>query len=359
MALPPRSDLPRIPELEGEFELVRPLGTGASSHVLLARTRAQGGTVALKLLPPRLEHDADAAARLFREARMLRQLDHPSIIRLLGTRRVGASGLVLVLEHVRGPSLQDRIRSGGALPTREAERIFRGVAEALAYLDPRRVVHRDLKPGNIYLDDVEGRVVLADFGIARNWDADAGLDLAEATHGTPAYMSPEQVSGRPLDGRSDLFSLGLVGVEMLAGGLPWSGRSPSALLGRPDLLDALPPAARLRPGLPPGLARAIDGCLRANPDDRWARASAVLKVLDNPTPLTEEERGPAPDRRASLPPSSEPSRALKGRSPGDRGLPRSGDRAWEDAPTVRYVPGAPSPERPRELPPECPPGDQD
>jgi eukaryotic-like serine/threonine-protein kinase len=326
----PRSDLPRIPELEGEFEVLRELGTGASSRVLLARTRSSGRNVALKLLSPRLHGDADAAARLFREARMLRQLDHPSILRLLDTRRIGRTGLALVLEYVRGSTLQDRIRSGGALPTREAARIFRGLAGALAYLERRHIVHRDVKPGNVHLDDVEGRVVLADFGIARHWDADAGLDPAEGTHGTPAYMSPEQIAGRPLDGRSDLYSLGLVGLEMLAGGLPRGRKLPGALTA--PSAQPLPPAARLRPGLPPGLARAIDGCLASAPDRRWSGASEVLGVLEDATPLTAEERGTIPDH-GPLPRPSRGSRLPAGSGSGP------GNPTWEEAPTVRYVPG--------------------
>ncbi|TVP50052.1 MAG: serine/threonine protein kinase, partial [Gemmatimonadales bacterium] len=193
----PRSpDLPRVPELDGEFDLVRRLGAGASGAVFLARDRATGAESAIKILLPERRGDEDAAARLVREARMLGNLEHASIVRLHGTRRLAGGHLALVLEFVRGRTVADLLATQGPPPTRVVHRVVQGIGEALAYLDLKRVVHRDLKPGNIHLDEAGGRVLLADFGIARNRDADSGLDPAQATHGTPAYMSPEQVDGR-------------------------------------------------------------------------------------------------------------------------------------------------------------------
>ncbi|CAN5720921.1 hypothetical protein BH23GEM11_BH23GEM11_05920 [soil metagenome] len=319
MTTPTPTDLPRIPELEREFDFVRLLGIGASGIVLLAREKASGADVAVKLLRPEHQHDDDAEARLVREARMLGNLQHPSIIRLHGTRRLARGHLALVLEFVRGRTVADLLAANGPLPARDVQRVVQGMGEALDYLGRKRVVHRDLKPGNIHLDEVGGRVLLADFGIARNRDADAGLDAKEASHGTPAYMAPEQVEGGVPDGRSDLYALGLVAFEMLAGRPAWGGSSLGAMLARRDPAG-VPPVAGIRPGIPPGLARAIDRCLRTQPDDRWPNAAAMLAALGDTTPLSPEERGE--------------------REPRDEPLPRPDD-AWEHAPTVRYSPGAP------------------
>lgn len=314
--------------LEGEFILERELGRGGTSVVWLARDREHGSRVALKLVPPEHREDEDAVARLVREARMLGHLDHPGLPRLEGTRRLGGHHLALVLEFLEGGTLRDRLDEAGPLPVREIRRVVEETARILAYLGSHRIVHRDLKPGNLYLDDRRGRVVLADFGVARHWDADAGLELAEGTHGTPAYMAPEQLAGHPVDGRSDLYALGLVAFEMVAGRLPWAGGGLGALLERRKA-EALPPVARLRPGIPPGLARAIDGCLRTDPEARWPDALRLLEALADDRPLTPEERGagwdlPSP---ASAPPPA----------------------GWEDARTIRYQPGM-------ELPPPPGPG---
>lgn len=250
---------------------------------------------------------------------MLGNLEHPSIIRLYGTRRLSGGHLALVLEFIRGRTVSDLLRASGPLPTRDVRRVVQAVGEALDYLGHKGVVHRDLKPGNIHLDEVGDRVLLADFGIARNRDADAGLDAAEATHGTPAYMSPEQVEGRVPDGRSDLYGLGLVAFEMLAGRPTWAGSSLAAMLARRNPAG-VPPVAGIRPGVAPGLARAIDGCLRTRPEDRWPDAAAMLAALDDTTPLSPEERG---DRRPVEPSITGP------------------DHAWEHAPTIRYTPDTP------------------
>ncbi len=320
---PPGPLSPGLPELEREFAFERELGQGGSSVVYLVRPRtgepgSPRESLALKLVRPEQRGDEDAEARLVREARMLGELEHPGIVRLLGSRRVARHHLALLLEYIPGRTLQERLRQAGPLPVREVSRIFGTLARTLGYLHRHRVVHRDLKPGNLYLDEREGRVLLADFGIARHWDGDAGLDPSEGSHGTPAYMSPEQVEGRPLDGRSDLYALGLVAFEMLTGRSPWAGSGLEVLLARRKAED-LPPAARLRPGLPPGLARGIDRCLRTEAEDRWPDALALVEALGDNRPLTPEEWGEGWE------PTTPESEAWS--------------RAWEEAPTIRYRPG--------------------
>ncbi len=271
--------LPRIPELEGDFELVRELGRGGTAVVYLARDRELGRDVAIKLIRPSYLQDEDAVARLEREARTVGKLQHPNIVLLLGTRRLGEKGLALILQFVPGRTLKERIREKGPLPFSEVERVLRDVGRALAYAHRRRIVHRDIKPENVYLDEAAGLARLADFGIARAWDSDSGLTLPGTAIGTPTYMSPEQVDGDDLDGRSDIYSLGLLGYEMLTGTQPWKGESLYNVIYK-QKHEALPPLTETRPDIPPHLLRVVNGALRKDPVERWADAKAVLEALE-------------------------------------------------------------------------------
>jgi len=273
-----QGDLPEIPELAGEYDLVRELGRGGTAVVYLARDRELGRDVAVKLIRPSFVQDEDAVQRLVREARTVGKLQHPNIVMLLGTRRLSDGGLALILQYVPGRSLKDRIRAEGPLPFEDCESILRDVAGALAFAHRSRIVHRDLKPENIYLDESLDIARLADFGIARAWDSDSGLTLPGTAIGTPTYMSPEQVDGRELDGRSDIYSLGLLGYELLTGKQPWEGESLYAVIYKQKHED-LPPLEELRPGVPENLRAAIAGAVRKDPNDRWKNADAFLAAL--------------------------------------------------------------------------------
>jgi alpha-tubulin suppressor-like RCC1 family protein len=274
-----RSDpLPHIPELAGDYDLVRELGRGGTAVVYLARDRELGRDVAVKLIRAAPVQDEDALARLVREARTVGKLQHPNIVMLLGTRRLEGGGLALILQYVPGRTLKERIREHGPLPFDEVAHVLRNLAEALAYAHRSRIVHRDLKPENVYLDESVGLVRLADFGIARAWDSDSGLTLPGAAIGTPSYMSPEQVDGRELDGRSDIYSLGLLGWEMLTGSQPWEGESLYAVISK-QKAEALPPIREYRPDAPPWLVRALDRAMQKQPEDRWKSAEAFLEAL--------------------------------------------------------------------------------
>ena len=275
----PPDSLPQIPELESDFELVRELGRGGTAVVYLARDRDLGRDVAIKLIRPSYLQDEDAIARLEREARTVGKLQHPNIVLLLGTRRLGEKGLALILQFVPGRTLKERIREKGPLPIREAEQVLRDVGQALAYAHRRRIVHRDIKPENVYLDEDAGLARLADFGIARAWDSDSGLTLPGTAIGTPTYMSPEQVDGGDLDGRSDIYSLGLLGYEMLTGTQPWEGESLYNVIYK-QKHEPLPPLEEARPDIPPHLLEAVDVALRKDRAERWANAEAFLEALD-------------------------------------------------------------------------------
>jgi alpha-tubulin suppressor-like RCC1 family protein len=286
-------ELPRIPELADEYELVRELGRGGTAVVYLARDRELGRDVAIKLIRPSFIHDEDAVSRLIREARTVGKLQHPNIVMLLGTRRLSDGGLALILQYVPGRSLKDRIRAEGPLPFEECEQILFDVAQALTHAHRSRIVHRDLKPENVYLDEGLGIARLADFGIARAWDSDSGLTLPGTAIGTPSYMSPEQVDGRELDGRSDLYSLGLLGYEMLTGRQPWEGESLYAVIFK-QKNEELPPITSLRPGTPANLIHAIEGAVRKDPADRWRDAQAFLEALTTDSEIPEREGSASP-----------------------------------------------------------------
>jgi alpha-tubulin suppressor-like RCC1 family protein/tRNA A-37 threonylcarbamoyl transferase component Bud32 len=275
----PPADLPRFAELESEYEILRELGRGGTAVVYLARERELGRTVALKVIRSTYIEDTEAAARLMREARTVGSLQHPNIVMLYGTRRLRDDSLALIMQYVPGETLKTEIRKRGALPFERVTRILNDVGRALAHAHRNRIVHRDIKPENVYLDDESDIARLSDFGIARSWDSDSSLTLPGSAIGTPAYMSPEQIDGDVLDGRSDIYSLGLVGYEMLTGETPWAGESLFRIIYKQKHED-LPSLAERRPGIPDALRRAVEGALRKDPADRWASAHEFLAALN-------------------------------------------------------------------------------
>jgi serine/threonine protein kinase len=274
-------ELPGIPELEGDYELIRELGRGGTAVVYLARERDVERYVAIKLMHPGYVQDEDAVARLMREARTVARLQHPNIVMLLGVRRLGERGYALILQYVPGTTVKERIRQDGPLPIPMAERILTDLGSALQYAHRHRIVHRDIKPENVFLDADTGVARLADFGIARIWDSDSGLTLPGTAIGTPTYMSPEQVDGRDLDGRSDLYSVGLVAWEMLTGQPPWAGETLYKIVYK-QKHEELPLLEELRPEVPHYIRVAIEKALQKNPNDRWRDAGEFLAALQNP-----------------------------------------------------------------------------
>ena len=329
-------ELPEIPELAAEYDLVRELGRGGTAVVYLARDRELGRDVAVKLIRPSFIQDEDAVQRLVREARTVGKLQHPNIVMLLGTRRLSNGGLALILQYVPGRSLKDRIRAEGPLPFEDCESILRDVAEALSFAHRSRIVHRDLKPDNVYLDESLGIARLADFGIARAWDSDSGLTLPGTAIGTPTYMSPEQVDGRELDGRSDIYSLGLLGYELLTGRQPWEGESLYAVMYKQKHED-LPPLEEARPGVPENLRMAVAGAVRKDPDDRWRDADAFLAALSGQARIPGSPGTEAgPDLRGS------PSQAVLTGIPTPPGVPPS-PGAFGASPERDLAEGKPGP----------------
>ena len=270
--------IPGAPGLEAEFEMVRELGRGGMAIVYLAREQATGRTVAIKLIRATYARDEEAIARFAREASLLERLQHPRIVPVHAIRRLTDGSIALIMEHVPGSTLKARIARDGAFSAERAEQVLRDIADALGYAHAHAIVHRDVKPENIFIDDATGHAFLSDFGIARPIHGDTELTLTGVAIGTPTYMSPEQIDGPIIDGRSDLYSLGLVGWEMLTGRRPWDGENLYSVIYH-QKHHALPPLDHLRSDLPARLVVAIEGLLEKSPVARWASAEEFVHQL--------------------------------------------------------------------------------
>ncbi|MBI3569291.1 MAG: protein kinase [Gemmatimonadetes bacterium] len=274
-----RSHVQRV--LSPTYELDREIGRGGMGIVYRARDARLKRPVAIKLLPPELAFRSEIRSRFLREAETAAQLSHPNIVPIYSVDE--KDGLVyFVMAFVDGDNLAKRIHDQGALGSTEARRILRDVADALAYAHGHGVVHRDIKPDNILLDSQNGRPMVTDFGIARAIsDGDARLTATGIAIGTPAFMSPEQSAGdRDLDGRSDLYSLGVVAYQMLCGDLPFNANSTPALLVK-HLSERPVPIEQRSGDVPADLARAVMLCLEKNPDDRFPSAQALVTALES------------------------------------------------------------------------------
>ncbi|HET6347167.1 MAG TPA: serine/threonine-protein kinase, partial [Myxococcota bacterium] len=269
--------------LRDRYVLERELGRGGMATVYLARDLKHGRLVALKLLRPELAHTL-GPNRFLREIAIAAALNHPNILPLYdsGTLELepGTRRLYYAMPYVQGESLRTRLERDRQLPIEDTLKIARELAGALTYAHERGVIHRDLKPENVLLSGSPSRpgvagdwhVLLADFGIAKALDAAGGDRLTETglALGTPAYMSPEQASAeRNVDGRSDLYALGCVVYEMLAGQPPFSGPTAQAILAR-HAVDPAPSLRSVRQTVPQEVERAITRALAKVPADRFA-----------------------------------------------------------------------------------------
>jgi predicted Ser/Thr protein kinase len=274
-------EFPELAEsLDGQFHVERHLGRGGMGVVYLARELKLDRLVALKVLPATLANDPTTLERFLREARTAARLAHPNVVPVYRADEAGGTAF-FAMAFIEGESLADRVRDRGPLPPLDAVPILRSVAWALAYAHARGVVHRDVKPENILLERATGRTLVTDFGIARPSLTEDAARLTQDGHvlGTLHYMSPEQVNDAPLDGRSDLYALGVVAYYVLSGRLPFEGLAPWAVLVAHATRDA-PPLRTLAPNVPGALATVVDRCLAKRPDDRFATGEALAEALD-------------------------------------------------------------------------------
>jgi serine/threonine protein kinase/uncharacterized protein YecT (DUF1311 family) len=294
--MPSDADFPiDLQTLESEYELIREIGQGGMAAVYLARHRASGRLVAIKAIRARYVDDPDAIQRFAREARTVAELDHPNIVRTEAIEQIGDRAVAIIMEYIEGGTVRDRLREYGPFAAEHAESVLRDVANALGYAHRRGIVHRDVKPENVFLDATRGRAVLSDFGIARKIDSDASLTLLGAALGTPQYMSPEQIDGGKVDGRSDIYSLGVLGWELLTGRRPWAGESLYGIIYRQKHED-LPRITSIRPRVPANLLFAIEGALVKDRALRWQSTDEFLEHLtyDPPPVLAQAPAAGAP-----------------------------------------------------------------
>ena len=265
--------------LNGRYRILRELGRGGMATVYLAQDERDDREVAVKVLLPEIGL-AVGAERFRREIGLASRFSHPRILPLYDSGEIEGQ-LYYVMPFVAGESLRARLDKSGPLGIEEAARLGAEVADALEYAHEQGVVHRDIKPENILIDD--GHALVVDFGIARA--AAAGqekLTQTGLTLGTPHYMSPEQGSAeRNLDGRSDIYSLGCVVYEMLAGQPPFTGPNAQALMAR-HALDQVPPLAIVRPTVPQALESVVLKSLAKVPADRFQTGHEFAEALRHP-----------------------------------------------------------------------------
>jgi eukaryotic-like serine/threonine-protein kinase len=275
----------------GRFSLDREIGRGGMGVVYLAREVRLDRLVAIKLLPPQFADQPALRERFLREARTAARLSHPNIVPIHSVDEVG--GFVFyVMTYVSGETLSQRVTMRGPMAAPDVMRILREVAWALGYAHDQGVVHRDVKPANILLEAATGRAMVTDFGIARMVDSTDGQTMVGELVGTPEYMSPEQASGERVDGRSDLYSLGLVGYFALTGTVPFTG-STQAVLAQQITKDA-PPVSSMARGIPRQLAEAVDRCLLKDSSRRFTSGAELANALE-PTAISRGDI-PAPLR---------------------------------------------------------------
>jgi serine/threonine-protein kinase len=324
----------------GEYEILSELGRGGMATVYLAHEIALHRKVAIKVISPQLFVD-NTAERFLREARTAAGLSHPNLIPIFSVRETDEL-LFFVMKFVAGPSLETVIAEGRPLSIPVIQAILNETAAALGYAHRRQIVHRDVKPGNIMLDD-EGRVVVTDFGIARNAQS-TGLTGTGASVGTPMYMSPEQCLGETVNGASDQYSLGIVGYQMLTGRLPFTAANAVAMMYA-HMHTVPQPVAELRPDCPPQLAAAIMRMMQKQAADRFPSIDDASRAIGAP-PLADDDpvrkemvriatagaakkraslpstpRSPMPSTRDALRRPGRPAPARSGTSPGESTVP--------------------------------------
>lgn len=343
--------------LADAYELEAEIGRGGMGVVYRCVDRKLRRRVAVKVLPPDLAFRDEVRRRFLREAETAAQLNHPHIVPIYSVD--DRDGLVwFVMGLVDGESLAARLAREPRPPVEMVRRILRDVADALAYAHARGIIHRDIKPDNILLERGSNRPMVSDFGIARAAEGDWRITATGVAVGTPAYMSPEQATGeREVDGRSDMYSLAVVGYQMLAGELPFQATNTPAMLMK-HISDPLRPLREVRPDAPPALAAVIERALAKKPDQRYPDAAAFARAVEQSAhePIQSALAGrPSPSagwKRPAVPRSAVPAPPPPSSNGGAPRLPRlrepqhSSDRGARSArERARHSPARPLPAR--------------
>ncbi|HSJ85973.1 MAG TPA: protein kinase, partial [Anaerolineales bacterium] len=263
----------------GPYRIISQIGKGGMANVYKAYQPSVDRYVAIKVLPTQLAESKEFATRFHQEARIIAMLEHPHILPVFD---YGESDGVayFVMRYLEAGTLKDKMEAGRPLPLNEIDRIFTQLADALSYAHSHGVVHRDLKPANALIDSF-GNVFLTDFGIARLLEsASPRLTQTDAVMGTPAYISPEQAQGMPVDQRSDIYSLGIILYEMVTGGVPFVADTPLAVLFK-HISDPLPLPSKVKPDIPEAMEQVILKALAKDPQDRFATAGEFVTAWKN------------------------------------------------------------------------------
>jgi hypothetical protein len=263
----------------GPYRIIEPVGRGGMASVFKAYEPSLDRYVALKVLPPEFLHDPSFAERFRREAQTIARLEHPQIIPIFAYDIDAETGTPwMAMRLISGGSLSQRIKNSRLAPS-ESARILKDVAEALDYAHGAGVIHRDVKPQNVLLDDA-GRVYLADFGIAKMVESTAHMTQTGMITGTPQYMAPEQALGKPIDKSIDIYALGIVAYELFTGRVPFSADTPVAVLMKQASEPMpLPPVSEVQEDV----TRAILRATAKDPAARWPSASAFARAITSAT----------------------------------------------------------------------------
>jgi serine/threonine protein kinase len=297
------------------------LGRGGMAAVYRARDVRLNRVVAIKVLPPELAFNTNVRSRFLREAQMAAQLTHPNIVPIFAVDE--RDGLVyFVMAFVDGESVGERIAREGRLGIDRVRDVLGQVADALDYAHKQGVIHRDIKPDNILIEHATSRPLVTDFGIARAAAEESRLTVTGMAVGTPAYMSPEQAMGdRDVDGRSDIYSLGIVAYQMLAGETPFKASNTPSMLMK-HVSEPPPPLRTRRADVPASLAAAIERALAKKPEARFRSGSEMRDAILERTQARAYASPPPP---SPPPPAQRPSRPAPSEHAGDRnderGLP--------------------------------------
>jgi serine/threonine-protein kinase len=259
----------------GKYRIERELGRGAMGVVYKAFDPVVERMIAIKTIRLDVEDAEELVKRLRREAKSVGQLEHPNIVTLYDAGETGGL-FYLAMQFIQGETLQDRLTRQRWFALKEVQELFRQICAGLDYAHQRGVIHRDIKPANIMITN-DGTVKLTDFGIAKM--AGAGTTSAGLIVGTPSYMSPEQALGRPLDGRSDIFSLGCILYELVTGEKAFPGQNVTTVMYK-IVHEAPTPLAALQPGVDPAVEALVLKALAKNPDERFQSCSELSTALE-------------------------------------------------------------------------------
>lgn len=284
----------------GKYELVESLGQGGMAEVYKAHQPGLDRFVAIKVMHRHLASSPDFVSRFKREAKSIGQLQHAHIMHVIDFD-VENDSYYMVMDYIQGDTLRDYLAQKGALPVNEALAIMVQLVDAVDYAHRQGMIHRDIKPANVmFRDDTYSQVILTDFGMARLHD-DASLTLSGTLIGTPAYMSPEAINGAQVDGRTDIYSLGIVLYEMVTGRTPYTGDTPVSIIFK-QAHEPLPPPREFRPDLPESVEQILLTALAKDREERFQNAAEFKAAL------LQVQGSLAGDKGVNLAPPDKPTR---------------------------------------------------